>query len=90
MREKKFCSLTIDGLKRSIAWQFGPARMEEFMRLFRPNRQTTILDVGGSPFRWQMTKVKCRLVVCNIDQQVKVNIEDVESFVIGDGCSLPF
>ena len=90
VRRKQFCGFTIDDLYRRIAWHFGPRRMQEFVRLFRPNRQTTVLDVGGTSLRWQMAKVQCRVVMCNIDQQVKVSLADVETFVMADGCALPF
>jgi SAM-dependent methyltransferase len=75
----------MERLYRAAAWNFGPKRMRQFADLFQPRENTTVLDIGGSPFRWQMANIECRLFVCNLDRGCKGH-----RFLVADGRRLPF
>jgi SAM-dependent methyltransferase len=70
---------------------FRRRRMQAFERSFRPTESTTILDVGGTPFNWELAGVRSRLTLLNLSPP-----EGVESlpanyrFVLGSGTQLGF
>jgi hypothetical protein len=44
---------------------FRRRRMRAFQRSFRPGERTTILDVGGTPFNWELAGIRSQLTLLN-------------------------
>jgi hypothetical protein len=44
---------------------FRRRRMQAFARRFRPSASTTILDVGGTPFNWELAGIRSQLTLLN-------------------------
>jgi hypothetical protein len=66
---------------------FRTRRMKKFTNHFHVNKSTRILDVGGTPFNWNLIQLKPRLFFCNISMQ---DTGDLPNWVIADGKNLPF
>ena len=70
---------------------FRRRRMRAFQSSFRPSQSTTILDVGGTPFNWELAGIRSRLTLLNLAPP-----EDFDSlpenfrFVEGSGTQLGF
>ena len=45
---------------------FRRRRMRAFQRSFRPTESTTILDVGGTPFNWELAGIRSQLTLLNL------------------------
>ena len=68
--------------------RFHAKRMDFFHRTFRPTRETTILDVGGTDYCWRISGISCRLTLCNLDPEL--DVAGYCEHIIADGCALPF
>lgn len=66
--------------------------MEKFAAQFRPGAETTILDVGGSPFNWQLIDCDAQITSLNLEHwpDVRTTAPAQFTFVRGDGTRLPF
>jgi len=64
--------------------------MRSFIDDFEPDRQTRILDVGGTSTIWDLTDVSSSIVLFNLfvpdDAEYRENI----SWAQGDGCAMPY
>lgn len=67
---------------------FHSRRMALSQRLFRPSISTTVLDVGGTDYCWRLSRISCRLTLCNLDSCLSFN--GYCDHVVADGCALPF
>jgi hypothetical protein len=47
--------------------RFRRRRMRAFERCFRPGERTTILDVGGTAFNWQLVEARSRITLLNLE-----------------------
>ena len=74
-------------------WQprFRAARMARFRETFQPTAETTVLDVGGNYYDWEMLGVDCRFTILNVDA-IPVSWATPPNFtyVVGDGCALSY
>lgn len=62
--------------------------MERFARLFGITEHSTVLDLGGSPFIWELLRVRPRLTLLNLPSS---NIAPGWCEVrYGDACDAPF
>jgi len=84
-------SINIHKVYKPFLRFFRKKRMKKFIETFNPSEDTTILDVGGTPFTWELTNVKSKITLLNI--QIPQNAESYlhnYSFIKGDGCSLNY
>ena len=70
---------------------FRRRRMRAFQRSFCPTESTTILDVGGTPFNWELAGIRSRLTLLNLSplrgcDEWPANYR----FVLGSGTQLEF
>jgi len=66
--------------------------MAEFARRFRPEAETTILDVGGSLFNWALVDSPSQIAILNLTYAPgsHAGAADNFTFLRGDGTRLPF
>jgi len=68
-------------------------RLKLFHRLFEPRSDETLLDVGGSPFFWKLSKELGfpvpRVTILNLGA-VPSGLDPIIGWVTGDGRALPF
>ena len=69
--------------------RFRARRMALLARTLGINRDTRVLDVGGTIDIWRVAPVMPRLVLLN-SQRARYEIGAAEAIVLGDGTSLPF
>lgn len=68
---------------------FRSRRMRRFARAFGITSQTTILDVGGTPFNWSLLEVQPRVSLVNMPR-AREAFDDSFTCVFADGRRLPF
>lgn len=83
--------MNIHDLYRPVSRRFRRRRMEQFIERLAPGPETTILDIGGSPWFWADIPVEARITVLNPQvpdamRRYPGRVEVVE----GDGCRLPY
>ena len=86
---KNFSIMTIYGW---VQQPFRARRLKMFKQVVGPTPQTTILDVGGSPWFWTEFGVAAKITVLNPDElpnAVKLAYPAFEC-VGGDGCNLTY
>jgi hypothetical protein len=59
--------MDIHRVYRALGNGFRRRRMRRFERLFRPDAQTRILDVGGSRAQWELAIARPRVTLSNLD-----------------------
>jgi hypothetical protein len=69
--------------------RFRRRRMQRFVREFRIDSTTRILDVGGTPDCWELIAERPRVVLLNTPR-TKDEQRGAASWVAGDGRALPF
>jgi len=70
---------------------FRRRRMRAFERSFRPTESTTILDVGGTPFNWELAGIRSRLTLLNLSPPAGFDAPAASyRFVVGSGAQLEF
>ncbi|MDJ0848083.1 MAG: methyltransferase domain-containing protein [Myxococcota bacterium] len=70
---------------------FRRRRMRAFAETFQPHGGTTILDVGGTPFNWELLGSESRLTLLNLElPQGFESLPANYSFVVGDATELEF
>jgi hypothetical protein len=70
---------------------FRRRRMRAFARTFRPHGGTTILDVGGTPFNWELLGCESQLTLLNLELPPGfAALPRNYSFVVGDALHLEF
>ena len=73
----------------SLSNRFRRRRMEQFVRRLAIGPETRILDIGGTPDCWRLLPVVPRVTLLNTPR-AQADLHAAESWVAGDGCSLPF
>ncbi|MEK7780655.1 MAG: methyltransferase domain-containing protein [Verrucomicrobiota bacterium] len=71
---------------------FRERRLKLYQEVIHPTPQTTILDVGGSPWFWTGLQISGKITVLNPDEfsdQVKADYPTFQC-VGGDGCNLSY
>jgi len=71
-----------------ILTYFRRKRMQRFIRLMAVDHHTSIIDVGGTPFIWQL--IECRPSVTMINMQMPQSIDENLRMVIASGMAIPF
>jgi Methyltransferase domain len=86
---KRFSMMTIYGW---IQKPFRERRLKLYEEVIRPTPETTILDVGGSPWFWTGLAISGKITVLNPDELSAAVKAEYPAFrcVGGDGCALPF
>ena len=69
---------------------FRKRRMMKFIHRFEPKADQVILDVGGSPYNWNLVDYRGRVVMLNIDPVDDATSAPNLQFVIGDGTALAY
>jgi hypothetical protein len=65
--------------------------MRAFERSFCPTESTTILDVGGTPFNWELAGIRSRLTLLNLSPPRGFDALPANyGFVVGSGTQLEF
>lgn len=64
--------------------------MLKFVENFRPGADQTILDVGGSPYNWDVIGYSGKVVMLNLDPSANTTSRPNRSFVVGDGTALAY
>jgi hypothetical protein len=73
--------------------RFRRQRMAEFQSTFPETRDSTVLDVGGTPMNWNLIGSKSRITLLNIRDPSPSDTADAPSnlrFVRGDGTHLQY
>jgi hypothetical protein len=72
---------------------FRRKRIRKFMELFKPDKETRILDVGGLPRFWQEVPIKSKITLLNVhplDEHESSFMTPNQESVVGDGTALPY
>ena len=70
---------------------FRKKRMARFVDVFKPNKNTQIIDVGGSAFNWDLIQAKSNITLLNLSKpKVMLPTHGNYEFVVGDGTALAF
>jgi hypothetical protein len=59
--------MDIHRVYRALGTRFRRRRMRSFERVFRPDAQTRILDVGGTRQQWELVSARPRVMLLNLD-----------------------
>ncbi len=57
--------MNIQGAYELLIRGFRRRRMLRFVETFRPSAQTTVLDVGGTPYNWELIDAKFSIALLN-------------------------
>jgi len=63
--------------------------MRRFVRDVGVNHQTRVLDVGGTPFNWELLEVRPRVTIVNMPR-AREAFDEHYTCVFADGRALPF
>jgi SAM-dependent methyltransferase len=69
---------------------FRKRRMKKFIKRFNPEVGQTILDVGGSPYNWDLVDYQGSVVLLNLDPVIDAKFSPNLRFVVGDGTALAY
>jgi len=72
---------------------FRRKRMAQFVDVFRPGPETTILDIGGTKFNWNLISSKSQIVLLNLSPPAPHDLASYPenyTFCQGDGTNLQF
>ena len=70
---------------------FRRRRMRAFERSFRPSERTTILDVGGTPFNWELAGIRSQLTLLNLSPPERSDALPANYHLVqGSGTQLEF
>lgn len=85
-------AIDIHSVYRFFMKFFRKPRMRVFMRTFCPTAKTTILDVGGTPYNWDLIQCQSRIVLFNLDVPAKIPPASPSNYryVGGSGTKLPY
>jgi hypothetical protein len=65
--------------------------MEAFVDAFRPTRETSILDAGGTPFNWLLVDCEARITLLNLRRSHDTSsMTPNMRYVEGDVTSIPY
>ncbi len=83
--------MNIYSIYNSIIPFFRRKRMNNFKKLFHPDPQTRILDVGGNLFNWLLIDCPSEILIVNIDTPPGMDEAPKNfTFVKGDGTALAY
>ena len=70
--------------------RFRRRRMQVFAEHFEPAPSTTILDVGGTPYNWNLLGIESRLTLVNLElsQEGVSGLQPYMAVLIGSGTAL--
>jgi SAM-dependent methyltransferase len=77
------------GVFERASRSFRAERMRQFAKDFGVTDRTRILDIGGTPYNWELCPVRPRLTILNTPRATEPVPEGVD-WVAADGCKLPF
>ncbi len=69
--------------------RFRTHRMRHFVDVLGVTPGTRVLDVGGTPFNWELVDVQPQITIVNLDGPPAGLPENIE-WMVGDGRKLPF
>ena len=70
---------------------FRRRRMRAFQRSFQPGERTTILDVGGTVYNWQLVDARSRITLLNLELPEGFDeLPPNYGFVVGSALELEF
>ena len=69
---------------------FRKRRMLKFIKGFNPEVGQTILDVGGSPYNWDLVDYRGSVVMLNLDPVMDAKFKPNLRSVVGDGTALEY
>jgi len=82
-------TFNIHSLYSVFSRYFRTKRMRDVVDQFQLSPETTVLDVGGSIFNWDLIDVRPRLTLLNV-QYPPAQLPDGVNYVTADGTNLPF
>jgi hypothetical protein len=78
-------------IRNSLSYTFRKRRMNQFMRFFEINDETKILDVGGTPYNWQIIHCPAQITLLNLTIPNPLpNLPSNMKYIQGDGMNLQF
>lgn len=72
-----------------FAGKYRPQRMRRMQSYFDIRRNTTVLDIGGSPWDWQYLHEIPKITIINVDSKQE-GLPEGFRYVCGDARHLPF
>lgn len=81
--------MNIHSVYKIFQEHFRPKRMKEFAACFELEEATTVLDVGGTVFNWNLIPVRPRLTIVNISPPPP-DLPDGVTWITTDARVLPF
>jgi hypothetical protein len=72
---------------------FRRRRMMRFLRFFTVSESTRILDVGGTPYLWDLVQSQARVTMLNVDVPDGLDpkfLPERHTLIIADGRALPY
>src|SRR6266540_3968054 len=82
--------MNVHDLLRPFLKYFRSRRMRRFQSILSPSDQTSVIDVGGSPFNWQYLDTSPTIVLLNITSR-GLNASDRRfPQILGDGRNMGF
>lgn len=69
---------------------FRRRRMNRFLDTFRPTAETTVLDVGGTPYNWEQIDAKFPITLLNVKMSQLADTDLRYTLVEGSGTQLEF
>ena len=83
--------MNIHSIMNKLIPFFRKKRMARFIYVFKPNKQTQIIDVGGSAFNWDLIQAKSKITLLNLSKPKEMlSTHGKYDFVVGDGTALAF
>jgi hypothetical protein len=76
---------------RAFVRGFRRRRMRRFVGTFRPGPETTVLDVGGSAFNWELAGTQARITLLNLVSSAETRaLAHRYTLVSASGTELPY
>ncbi len=82
--------MTVHTIYNRISPWFRRRRLARFQAVFKPDNQTTILDVGGYPWCWPEEACPAQITMVNLDDPTGFVSTPRRTMRQGDGCALAF
>jgi hypothetical protein len=83
--------MNIHRVYRALVRGFRRRRMRHFVGAFRPGPETTVLDVGGSAFNWEIAGASARITLLNLVSSAETRaLAHRYTLVSASGTQLPY
>ena len=69
---------------------FRGRRMKRFVKTFQPTAETTVLDVGGTPYNWERIDARFPITLLNTERQEADGLDACYTLVQGTGTQLEY